>query len=142
MSTKRIYEEYKRGDVVYADLGSGLIGVEGGLRPCIVVSRDESNHKYASQITICPLSAKLKKILVHVKVEPDDVQGYRLKTTSDFLPECIQTISKSAIRAKIGCLHRESMVRDDINRAIIIQLGLYPTVEKMVREELSSAEKC
>lgn len=141
MAKKRLYKEFKKGQVVYADFGNKALGVEGGIRPGVVVSRDESNHKRAPQITICPLSRKLKDKLVHVRINPRDVNGYHLKEVSDLLTEDIQTISKSAIRGTIGYITIESNVQEAIDRALIIQLDLLGTARKMIEEEYKSAEE-
>ena len=98
--------------------------MEGGIRPCVVVSCDESNHSGAPQITICPLSSKLKNIPVHVQIKPEDVKGYSLKTVSDLLPEDIQTIPKSAVMGELGYIESGSNVMGLINTALKMQLGL------------------
>jgi len=125
MKDKKKYKAYKRGQVLFADLGKRPPGVEGGIRPCVVVSCDESNHSGAPQITVCPLSSKLKKIPVHVQIKPEDVKGYSLRTVSDLLPEDIQTIPKSAVMGELGYLARESEVMRQIDRALIMQLGVH-----------------
>ena len=50
-------------------------GVQGGIRPGIVVSCDASNHGGAPQISVVPLSSKLKDNPVHVIVEPSEIRG-------------------------------------------------------------------
>lgn len=110
--------------VLFADLGKRPPGVEGGLRPCVVVSCDESNHSRAPQITVCPLSSKLKKIPVHVQIKPEDVKGYSLRTVSDLLPEDMQTIPKSAVRGELGYIASDSAIMTQINNALLMQLGL------------------
>lgn len=125
MKDKKRYKAYKRGQVLFADLGKRPPGVEGGLRPCVVVSCDDSNHSGAPQITVCPLSSKLKKIPVHVQIKPEDVKGYSLKTVSDFLPEDIQTIPKSAVMGELGYVAADSKVMAKVNNALSMQLGLH-----------------
>ena len=124
MNDRKIYKAYKRGQVLFADFGKRPPGVEGGVRPCVVVSCDKSNHPGAPQITVCPLSSKLKQIPVHVQVKPEDVRGYALKTVSDLLPEDMQTIPKSAVRGELGYIAADSEVMSKINTALIMQLGL------------------
>lgn len=97
---KKNYGKYKRGDVVYADFGHNPPGVEGGIRPCVIVSCDASNHNGAPMVTVCPLSSKIKPIPVHVQIKPNDVRGYRLKTISDFLPEDIRDGIKESNQRK------------------------------------------
>ena len=125
MKDKKKYKAYKRGQVLFADLGKRPPGVEGGIRPCVVVSCNESNHSGAPQITVCPLSSKLKNIPVHVQITPEDVKGYSLKTVSDLLPEDIQTIPKSAVMGELGYIAAGSNVMGLINKALMMQLGLF-----------------
>lgn len=130
MDSKKKYKVYRRGQVLFADFGKKAPGVEEGLRPCVVVSCNESNHCGAPQITVCPLSSKLKKIPVHVQIKPQDVKGYSLRTISDLLPEDIQTISKSAVRGELGYIAMDSEVMEQINKALIMQLGLDACMKK------------
>lgn len=135
------YGKYKRGDVVYADFGHKPHGVEGGIRPCVIVSCDASNHDGAPMVTVCPLSSKLKAIPVHVQIKPNDVRGYRLKTISDFLPEDIQAVAKGAIRGKTGYIPVEADVMEQIDRALIRQLNLMRAARNMVMEELQNGSE-
>ena len=43
MKSKRTYREYKKGQVVYVDFGWQPPGIQGLLRPAVVVSADSSN---------------------------------------------------------------------------------------------------
>lgn len=115
--------------------------MEAGLRPCIVVSCDKSNHDRAPQVTVVPLSCQLKDNPVHVQVSPEDVRGYRLKRISDFMPEDIQTLAKGCIRGKTGYIPENSTIRDEVDRAIILQLNLLNVARKMIEEEEKNAEK-
>ena len=124
MNDKKKYKTYRRGQVLFVDLGKGAPGLEGGLRPCVVVSCDKSNHGRSPQITVCPLSSKLKQIPVHVQIRPEDVKGYSLKTVSDLQPEGIQTIPKSAVRGELGYIPDDSSVMQKVDFAISMQLGL------------------
>ena len=122
MENKKKYDVFKKGQVIYADFGKKPPGVEGGLCPCVVVSCNESNHSRAPQITVCPLSSKIKKIPVHVVIQPLDVSGYHLRTVSDLLPEDIQTIPKLAVRGTIGFINKNVM--EEIDQKLAMQLGL------------------
>lgn len=141
MENRKYYGQYKRGDVVYVDIGHKPPGVEGGLRPCVIVSCDASNHNGAPMVTICPLSTKIKPIPVHVQIKPNDVKGYRLKAISDFMPEDIQTVSKMAIRGKTGYIPVDAEVMEQIDRALIRQLNLIGAARNMVLEELANGSE-
>lgn len=128
MVNKKEYKTYKRGQILYVDLGHKPEGVQGGLRPCVVVSNDASNHKYAPQITVCALTTKLKKTPVHVIVKPDDIKGYSLLKDSDFLPEDITTVSKKKVCGTMGYIPRNGELMNKINIALATQLGLIGVV--------------
>lgn len=141
MEKKRYYKPYKKGQVVYVDFGWQPNGVQGFLRPAVVVSTDASNHCRAPQITVCPLSSKLKDIKVHVQIHPLDVNGLHLQKISDFMPEDMQTVPKSSIRGTIGYITVDSEIMDKINKALLTQLDLLKTAKKIVKGELENAEE-
>ena len=89
---------------------------------------------------MCPLSSKLKDIKVHVKINPLDVNGLHLQKISDFMPEDMQTVSKSAIRGHIGYITVSSNVMEEIDKSLLSQLALWETAKKLVREELLHGE--
>ena len=138
--SNRKFKNYKKFDVVCADFGDNLPGVQGGVRVGVVVSCDASNHTGAPQVSVVPLTSKLKDIPVHVQLTPDDVTGYPLKTVSDFIPEDIQTLAKSCIIRKNGYVSKTSKARDEMDRALIRQFDLLPTARKMVLEEMASGQ--
>lgn len=135
---KKYYKSYKRGQVVFVDFGWQPNGVQGFIRPAVVVSANASNHCRAPHITVCPLSSKLTDIKVHVQIHPLDVDGLHLQKISDFMPEDMQTIPKTSVRGTIGQITGDSKVMDEIDKALITQLDLWKTVKRMVREELTN----
>lgn len=95
--------------------------VQGGTRPVIVVSNEESNRT-SDSVTIIPLSTSQTKtrLPTHVWL---DVAG--LSRRSLALCEQINTIDKKLLRNRIGTLDNE-LDRRRIARAVEIQLGLDP----------------
>lgn len=75
---------------------------------------------------------------MHVKLNPEDVKGYKLKAKSDFIPEDMQTVSKGKIRGKTGYIPKDSPVRDNIDRSLILQLDLLSAARKMIMEEVEN----
>lgn len=140
MKKKNYFKEYKRGQVVYVDFGFKPNGVQGFIRPAVIVSCDASNHRRAPQVTVCPLSSKLKDIKVHVKIKPLDVNGLHLQKISDFMPEDMQTVSKNAIRGHIGYVTVSSNVMEEIDKSLLSQLALWDTAKKVVREEILNGQ--
>ena len=124
---KRKYGKYNKFDVVYADFGKNPHGIQGGIRPGIIISCDASNHDGAPQVSVV--------------LNPKDVSGFGLSKISDFMPEDAQTISKGCIRAKSGTVIEDSGVREEIDRALIRQFDLLPVARKMVMEELANGQQ-
>lgn len=123
---KKKRKQYRKGQILIVDFGARPQGVEGFLRPAIVVSCDASNHPGGPQITVCPLSSRLKpKIKVHVAIEPDCVIGKPLRRKSEVLPEDIQTVSKKAVKGYIGYIPNDSELMARIDDAISQQLALH-----------------
>lgn len=116
-------KDFKRGDIIYVDLGKhGNSSIQSGMRPCLVISNNKSN-RYSTNLCVCPFSGKLKDNPVHVKVKPSDVNGYFLKE-SDFLAEQIVTIDKKQVVSKVGHIPEDSEIMQAINRAVCMQLGM------------------
>ena len=116
-------EKFKRGDIVYVDLGQHPnSSIQSGIRPCLVVSNN-INNKYSPNLCVCPFSGKLKNNPVHVRVKPRDVDGYFMKE-SDCLVEQIVTIDKKKVMSKIGNIPDDSAVMREINKALSLQLGI------------------
>ena len=132
----RPFKKYKKGQIVYADLGNNGPGIESGIRPCMVISNSRSNHGFAPQVTVCPMTTKFKDNPVHVRIRPEDVDGYSIKQESELLPEQNKTIPKSAIRGCIGFTRDDSEMRYRLDAALIRQYGLLPSAMRMVKEEL------
>ena len=133
---KKRYDKYKKFDVVYADFGRNPHGVQGGIRPGIVVSCDASNHGGAPQISVVPLSSKLKDNPVHVIVEPSEIRGHSLSNRSDFMPEDIQTLNKGCVRFKSGYIPVEPYSGEVMDRGRKMQVKLLTLARKMVLKEL------
>jgi len=71
---KRRYGKYNKFDVVYADFGKNPHGIQGGIRPGIIISCDASNHDGAPQVSVVPLSSKLKAALETIST--NDCKGW------------------------------------------------------------------
>lgn len=98
---KRRYGKYNKFDVVYADFGKNPHGIQGGIRPGIIISCDASNHDGAPQVSVVPLSSKLKDIPVHVILNPKDVSGFGLSKISDLCLKMHRQFQKAALEQKV-----------------------------------------
>lgn len=111
-----------RGDLIYVDLGNHAYScIQSGIRPCLVLAA-YPNSMVAS---VCPLTTKLGKkyILVHVNVNPEDVNGF-LEKPSLLLMEQITTIDRRRIISKTGHIPKESEVMVKVDQAIKKQFGV------------------
>ena len=57
------------------------------------------------------------------------------------MPEDAQTIPKDCIRGKSGYIPKNCAVREEIDRALIMQFNLLPVARKMVMEELANGQQ-
>lgn len=116
-------EEYHRGDVFFADLGSLDLGElyyhrQAGARPVVIVQNDVGCF-FSETLTIVPLTSQLKR--------PDLESHYILqkagflKKRSMALAEAINTIDKRQIRFYLGRLSDDDMA--GVDAAITSHLG-------------------
>jgi len=137
--------QIKRGDVIYVDLGQHpKSSVQSGYRPCIVVSNNKSN-RFSTVFNVIPCTGRIKENNpVHVKLSPDDVNGY-LEKVSDAMAEQIVTVDRVHVTGKVGYVSPDSEAIHLINQAIIRQYGLENEIrylaEKMVKEGFGCAEE-
>ena len=62
--------EYKRGDVIWADLGIGIGSEQEGRRPVVIVQNDIGN-RHSPTVTVIPLSTQIpsRNYPFHVRTE-------------------------------------------------------------------------
>lgn len=102
-----------------------------------MVSCDASNHGGAPQISVVPLSSKLKDNPVHVIVEPSEIRGYALSNRSDFMPEDIQTLNKGCVRFKSGYIPGESEITIDNIHTVLHQVLQLAVEDNYIRQNIS-----
>lgn len=104
-------KEIKRGDVYFC-MFDGKGSVQGGERPCVVVSNN-SNNKFADIVIVVPItSAEKKRIPTHVPIMVEE--------PSTILCEQLITVAKSKLGNKIGHIKQMNM----INKSLKIALGV------------------
>lgn len=111
----------RRLDVYWVDLGQGNGSIQGGRRPCVVVSNDMANT-FSPVIQVAPITSKMtkKKMPTHVSVKPDECG---LSKDSTILLEQNMPINKTQILSYIGTITDEE-ISCKINQAIKIQMGI------------------
>lgn len=107
---------YKRGDLIEVDLGPVIPErcVQGGVRPCVIISNDIGNY-HAPCVTVLPLTSHERKLPTHCSIA-------RHLKHSGVLCEQAVTIDKKQIRAHLG--HVSSYEIRKIERALRIALAL------------------
>lgn len=84
----------RRGDIYYADLGSGVGSEQGGIRPVLIVQNNMGN-RHAPTVIIAPLTSQIKSNNQPTHVHLSTQCG--LKTKSVVLTEHIRTVDKSTL---------------------------------------------
>ena len=111
--------EYKRGDVFYANLTPVVGSEQGGLRPVVIVSNNIGNH-HSTIITVAVLTSRFKKMLpTHVAI-PKGSGG--LIYDSCVMAEQLRSIDKQRLTGYMGSLNEQQMSK--IDQAIKIALAL------------------
>ncbi|MCL2587253.1 MAG: type II toxin-antitoxin system PemK/MazF family toxin [Firmicutes bacterium] len=106
--------EIKRGEIYFADLGTGQVGSEqSGTRPVLIVQNDIGN-RFSPTVVVACITSKLFKndIPTHVPLE-----GYGL-----VLCEQIKTIDKSRLLRRLGKLDANGEMR--VNTALRLSLQI------------------
>lgn len=115
---------FRRGDILYVDLGVQYHGsMQGGIRPVVVVSNNRAN-KYSTVFTVVPLSAKIYKkrsLPTHVFVSAYRSEG--LDQHSIALCEQVTALNYDHIVERIGKVDAQTLAR--ITEAVQIQIGVF-----------------
>ena len=117
-----VVKELDRGVIAMVELPQGQGSIQGGLRPCVIVSNSAS-CKYSPVVICVPLSSNInkKKLPTHAIINPNPSDN-RLKRASVALCEQIITIAKDNIHFVTGRLNNNDCTR--INECIKISLSL------------------
>lgn len=112
-----INNNYKRGDIFYADLGKEDGSEQAGIRPVVVIQNDIGN-KYSPTVIVASITSQKKNLLpVHVDLENED-----LDKKSTILLEQIRTLDKRKLKERIGSLDFNTIKK--LNFALGTSIGL------------------
>ena len=116
ITTQKVGDITKRGEVYWADLGGYEGCVQGKNRPVLIIQNDNGNMN--SQTTIvAPITTHGREFITHVYCRKQFLD-YR----SQVLLEQIRTIDKQRLREKIGKLDEKKMC--SVDNALHISFGL------------------
>lgn len=109
----------RRGEIYYADLGSGEGSEQNGIRPVVVIQNDIGN-RYSPTVIVAVLTSKINKakLPTHVDIDGED---YNMRS-SVILLEQIRTIDKKRLKERICSLEPKDISR--INNSLLTSLAL------------------
>ena len=112
---------FRRYDIVQADLGQVVGSEQGGIRPVIIIQNNTGNI-YSTCTIVMPLSSKLKSLNqpTHTLIRKSVDNG--LKTDSVLLGEQMRVISNQRIIKKIGTVTNE-LEKKEIRRVYEANFG-------------------
>lgn len=114
--------DFKRYDIVQADL-SGAVGSEqGGIRPVLIIQNDIGNL-YSTTTIVMPFSTKIYKNSnqpTHTLIRKSADTG--LREDSILLGEQMRVISNQRIKKKIGTV-TDKNEREEIRRVYVANFG-------------------
>lgn len=106
-------KEIKRGDVYFCRF-DGKGSVQGGERPCVVVSNN-SNNQFSDIVIVAPITSKWKKpIPTHVPIVVDE--------ESTILCEQVTTVRKSDLVSRRGHIKQMSMIDKSLKIALGVEI--------------------
>jgi len=113
-------KDYLRGDIYYADLGTGIGSEQNGYRPVLIIQNNVGNL-HSPTVIVAAITSKVEekaKLPTHYFMNADSV----LKIPSLVLLEQIRTIDKKRLDSYIG--HLNDVHIKNIDNAICISLGI------------------
>ena len=112
----------KRGDIFYADLPPTIGSEQGGIRPVLIVQNDTGNRYSPTTIVVTLTKQQKNDLPTHILVDVDKENG--LKYDSTALCEQIKTIDKRRLKGKIGSIHNNAEVLEEISNGLKVSLAL------------------
>ena len=112
------YQEVRRGDIYYANIGENMGSIQSGIRPVMIVQNDFGNM-HSPTVLVAILSSKINKakLPTHIIITKEECKGL---TYDSFVGmEQLFTLNKYQLGSYIG-----HIMNDKIDKAIAISLGL------------------
>ncbi len=112
-------DDFKRGDLFYADLSPVVGSEQGGVRPVLIIQNDVGN-KYSPTVIIAAITSQINKAKLPTHIELSAIT-YGLPKDSVVLLEQVRTLDKRRLKEKIGVL--DAPVMRKVDNALLISLG-------------------
>ena len=111
--------EFKRGELYYADLSPVVGSEQGGVRPVLIIQNDVGN-KYSPTVIVAAITSQINKAKLPTHIELSAI-SYGLSKDSVVLLEQVRTLDKRRLKDRIGELDENKMKK--IDNALLISLG-------------------
>lgn len=111
--------EFKRGELYYADLSPVVGSEQGGVRPVLIIQNDVGN-KYSPTVIVAAVTSQINKAKLPTHIELSS-EKYGLPKDSVVLLEQVRTLDKRRLKERIGELDDLKMRK--IDNALLISLG-------------------
>ena len=111
---------YYRGELYYADLGTGIGSEQNGYRPVVIIQNDVGN-RHSPTVICAAITSKMNKAKLPTHIEID-ASAYGIEKDSVILLEQLRTIDKRRLKDKV--CHLDSAMLDKVNHALEISLEL------------------
>lgn len=115
---KWMFDDFKRGELYYADLSPVVGSEQGGVRPVLIIQNNVGN-KYSPTVIVAAITSQINKakLPTHIELNTD----YGLQKNSVVLLEQLRTLDKRRLKEKIGIVDTSKMRK--IDNALLISLG-------------------
>ena len=96
---KWMFDDFKRGELYYADLSPVVGSEQGGVRPVLIIQNNVGN-KYSPTVIVAAITSQINKakLPTHIELNTD----YGLQKNSVVLLEQLRTLDKRRLKEKIG----------------------------------------
>lgn len=111
--------DFKRGELYYADLSPVVGSEQGGVRPVLIIQNDIGN-KYSPTVIVAAITSQINKAKLPTHIELSS-SIYGLPKDSVVLLEQVRTLDKRRLKERIGELDDIKMRR--VDNALLISLG-------------------
>ena len=111
--------DFKRGELYYADLSPVVGSEQGGVRPVLIIQNNVGN-KYSPTVIVAAVTSQINKAKLPTHIELSSAT-YGLPKDSVVLLEQVRTLDKRRLKERIGELDHSKMRK--IDNALLISLG-------------------
>ena len=113
-------ENFKRGDLYFADLSPVVGSEQGGVRPVLIIQNDVGN-RHSPTVIIAAITSKMNKAKLPTHIEID-AASHDIVRDSVILLEQLRTIDKQRLKDRV--CHLEPELLAQVNKALQISLEL------------------